>query len=88
MSARSFGYGARPHWEELLQLNRFVLISPWLLIQTYVHRTKSMGHPGGPLLLSLKPPYKALTADAINSVTKRFLSSLGIDITQWGAHST
>ena len=78
----------KPRWEELLRLNRFVLISPWHLVRTYVQRTMSMGAPGGPLILSLKPPYKALTADAINSVTKRFLSSLGIDMTHWGAHST
>ena len=30
-----------------------------------------MGSPGGQLLLSLNPPFKGLSPDAINSITKR-----------------
>ena len=47
-----------------------------------------MGSPGGPLLLSLHPPYRGLSSDAINGITKRFLAALGLDMTHWGAHST
>jgi hypothetical protein len=38
--------------------------------------------------LTLKPPFKGLSANTINSLTKRFLQEHGIPTEVWGAHST
>jgi hypothetical protein len=77
-----------PRWEELLVLDSCPMLSPWHLMRVYVQRTRAMGSPGGPLLLSLHPPYKGLSSDTINGITKRFLATLGLDMAHWGAHST
>ena len=77
-----------PRWEEILVLDSCPLLSPWHLIRAYVQRTLALGSPGGPLLLALKPPYRALSSDTINSITKWFLASPGLDMSHRGAHST
>ena len=43
-------------WEQVISLPQHESISPFHLLKKYVALTASHGHPGGPLLLSLKPP--------------------------------
>ena len=57
-------------------------------MQKYVALTADHGPPGGPLLLSLYPPYSPLTANAINSITKTLLAQHGVPMSVYGAHST
>ena len=46
------------------------------------------GESRGTFVFEFSPPYKVLSSDAINGITKRFLAALGLDMTHWGAHST
>ena len=43
---------------------------------------------GGPLLVSLKPPFKGLSPNSVASITKRIQLAHGVDTSVWGAHST
>ena len=75
-------------WEQVVSLPTYPNISPWHLLQHYVAKTCQQGPPGGPLFLSLQPPYKPLTANAINSLTRTLLASYGVPMSVYGAHST
>ena len=48
----------------------------------------SKGQSGGPLLINSKPPFEALSASTIGSVTKRLLNKFGISTAVWAPHST
>ena len=76
------------NWEQIIALPELPCLSPWHLIQHYVSVNRLHGNPGGPLLLSLSAPWKPLSANAINSLTKRLLKRYGVDTTFWKAHST
>jgi hypothetical protein len=84
-------------WEEVLVLAHKE-ISPWHLLARYVALTASQvearrregKHPGTSddhVLLSLQPPFLALSADRIGSITKGLLFKYGVEKV-WGAHST
>ena len=74
-------------WEEVISLPEQEHISPWHLLQKYVHMTHALVPPGGPLFLSLQKPFRPLTADRLGSLTKQILTSFGIP-NSWGPHST
>ena len=57
-------------------------------MQHYVALTRTHVGVGGPLLVSLKPPFKGLSPNAVASITKRILLAHGVDTSVWGAHST
>jgi hypothetical protein len=57
-------------------------------MQAYVAATHSHGVPGGFLLLSLKPPYRPISADTVGSITKKALQAWGVPSQFWGPHST
>ena len=81
--------GWRQHkWEKILSLPHLPHVSPWHLIVQYVQATSHLVPEGSPLVLALHKPYKALSSNAIASLTKRLLQKHGIDTTVWGAHST
>ena len=54
-----------PKWEKILSLPDFPQISPFHLLTAYVAQTRFQGKPGGPVLLSLNAPFKALVADSV-----------------------
>ena len=51
-------------WERLVSIPEFPRISPWHLIREYVRRTAKQGKPGGPLILTLKKPFRALSVQS------------------------
>ena len=63
-------------------------ISPWHLIKKYVELTSKHVAPGSPLLITLKKPFYALSANTVGSLTKALLAENGIPTQIWGAHST
>ena len=75
-------------WERVVSLDFSPQISPFHLIQKYVALTRGQVCPGGPLLLTLKPPFKGLSADAVGSVTRGALEFFGVPSSVWGPHST
>jgi hypothetical protein len=75
-------------WEQVISLPQHPGISPWHLLQAYVQATQGHCDPGGPFLLQLTPPYRPLTANTVNSITKKLLLNLGVPMSVWGAHST
>ena len=75
-------------WERVVCVPNCPQISPFHLIQEYVALTRKQGKPGGPVLLTLKPPFKPIKADTIGSITKNFLEKMGISSRIWGPHST
>jgi hypothetical protein len=76
-----------PKWEALMDLEDRSL-SPVFLLQRYVFLTQSQGRPGGPLFLSLTPPWKALSANSIGRITRQILQKLGVPMSVFGPHST
>ena len=77
----------REKWEEIIKLDDNVNISPWHVLQEYVHRTAPTVREGDFLLWSLDGK-RPLTPNTINSITKKFLAERGIPTTHWQAHST
>ena len=77
-----------PKWEQIISIPEAPSISPWHLIQKYVELTSVDVPPGSPLLVSLKRPFKPLSANTVGSLTKEILSKYGIPTQVWGAHST
>ena len=75
-------------WERMVSIPPYPQISPFHLLQAYVSLTRSHEKVGGPVLLSLKPPYKPISADTVGSITKNFLSHFGISSSLYGPHST
>ena len=76
-----------PRWEEIMSFSANQKISPWHLLLAYVNLTDRMASPGDPLFLNLKRPFRPLTSDRIATLTKKILTSLGLQ-GHWGAHST
>ena len=76
-----------PSWEQLIEVANTDL-SPWHLAKRYVELTAGCVAEGGPLLLSLVPPFKPLTANTIGSLTRKLLADLGVPTKIWGPHST
>ena len=74
--------------ERMLSISECPQISPFHLLQAYVDLTKDQGHVGGPVLLTLNAPFRAISADTVGSITKRFLNENGIPSNIWGPHST
>jgi hypothetical protein len=75
-------------WEKVISIPDYPEISPWHLMVKYVNLTQRQGKPGGPLILSLKSPFEALSANRLGSLTKRILEFHGIHTEVWGSHST
>jgi hypothetical protein len=75
-------------WERMVSLPETPQISPFHLLKAYVALTRHQGKLGGPVLLSLIPPFKPITADTVGSITKKVLERFGISTKIWGAHST
>ena len=80
--------GARKHsWERLLTVPCKSLC-PVHLLDPYVNLTVSKGKKGGPLFLSLFPPYGPLSANSIGRINKGILRQMGVPTGVFGAHST
>ena len=77
-----------PKWERMVALKDCPQISPFHLLQAYVAATANYVQPGGPVLISLRPPYRPLKADSVASITRRGLQKFGVDPHVWGPHST
>ena len=75
-------------WERVVAVPECPTISPFHLLQRYVAVTRRQGKPGGPVFLSLRPPFRALSADTIGAKTRKFMAQYGVDPRFWGAHST
>ena len=74
-------------WEQIIKIDSDKNISPWHVLKEYVERTASQVKAGDQLLWSLDQK-KPLTSNRINSLTKDFLSKMGIPTSHWQAHST
>jgi hypothetical protein len=77
----------RATFEQLINLPDRT-ISPKCLLLHYVSLTAGQGTPGGPVFLSLHPPFKALSANSIGRITKKLLAQLGVPVSVFGPHST
>ena len=75
-------------WEKLVSISQFPQISPWHLIRAYVQRTSKHEKPGGPLLLSLKKPFKPISSGTIATITSNVMKRFDISPKFWVAHST
>ena len=78
----------QPQWESLVTLPKTPEICPWQLLQKYVRMTHNQVPPGAPLFISLKPPFIALKANSLGSLTRRALAQLGVNTSVWKPHST
>lgn len=78
---------ALPVFEQLITVPDRNLC-PTALLLRYVQLTVKEGVPGGPIFLSLHPPFKALSANSIGRVTKNLLKQLGVPVSVFGPHST
>ena len=63
-------------------------LCPWNLLKKYVHMTTAHAPEGSFAFRALAPPYKAMCANSIGSLTRQGMSQLGIDTTVWKPHST
>ena len=77
-----------PKWERMVSIPSCPQISPFHLLKEYVALTRREGKLGGPVLLTLKPPFKPILADTVASITNFFLEKFGISSKIWGPHST
>ena len=81
----------QPQFEEVVQLPSCAHMCPWFLLRRYVFLTNHVGTLSSgltPVLWSLFPPWKPLSANTIGSLTKKCLRRLGLDMELWGPHST
>ena len=67
-----------PQWEAMVSLADNPSISPVHLMQAYVRLTSAFAPAGSLLLRQLQPPYDALQANTVGSITKKVLRDLGI----------
>ena len=63
-------------------------ISPVHLIKCHVKLTAHLVPAGSELLRQVTPPYRALVANTIGSITKKLLAKFGVSTSVWGPHST
>ena len=73
--------------EELPTTPECPALCPWSVLQHYVRLTARLVPPGSQVFISLQPPFKALSANSLGSVTKKVLQKYGIS-PEWGPHST
>ena len=74
-------------WEEIPQVPERPEICPWTVLRRYVAATALLVPKGSPLFISVVPPYKALSANTLGSLTKKILHKFGV-APEWGPHST
>ena len=77
----------RARFEALLRLPNQD-ISPLDLVSRYVSLTASQVPKGGPLFISLNPPYVKLTENSIARIIKKALEGIGMPLGAYGPHST
>ena len=65
-------------WEELPTTPECPALCPWSVLQHYVRLTAGLVPPGSQVFISLQPPFKALSANSLGSVTKKLLQKYGI----------
>ena len=78
----------RARWERVIVLENNPEMCPWKLLRAYVALTASFIPPRGFVFVTLKPPFKPLSANAIGSITREELRRLGIPVNVWKPHST
>ena len=81
----------QPQFEEVVQLPSCTHMCPLFLLRRYVFLTNNVSTLSSgltPVLWSLFPPWKPLSANTIGSLTKKCLQRLGLDAKLWGPHST
>ena len=82
----------RPTFEKLMNFSAaqpsLSLICPTAVLLQYVKLTSALAKPGSKLFLSLKNPFRPLSASTIGGITKRILQKLGVPMSIFGAHST
>ena len=77
----------RSRFERLIQLE-LPALSPLHLTHAYVRMTAAIASKGGPLFLSTRAPFKPLSANALGSLTRKILQSMGVPTEHFGPHST
>ena len=74
-------------WEQVLRLDSHPHLCPTTLLLRFVALTSNL--PGGSALFqTAQAPHKPLTANTLGSITKKLLTKLGVDMSQFGPHST
>ena len=63
-------------------------LSPLHLVQRHVQLASLQSKPGGPVFLSLNPPFQPLSANSIGRITRQLLLRLGVPMAIFGPHST
>ena len=74
-------------WEELPTAPACPELCPWTVLQKYVQLTASFVPKGSQVFISLQPPFSALSANTLGSITKKALARYNIS-PDWGPHST
>ena len=75
-------------WEALVQVDVAPHLCPWKLLQAYVALTHNCVSQGSEVFITTKPPYRALKANSIGSLTRNALQKLGVNTQLWKPHST
>jgi hypothetical protein len=78
----------KPQWEAVLTLPEHKHLCPWTLLQRYVALTSTFLLPGSSVFRSLHPPFTALKANTLGSLTKQALTKLGVNTCVWKPHAT
>ena len=79
----------KPQWEAMVQVPEIPQICPWTLLKRYVAlTTNSFVKEGDHVFVSLTPPFLPLKANAIGSITRSGLSTLGVGTSIWKPHFT
>ena len=63
-------------------------ISPQHVLMHYVALTSSVVPAGAHLICWLRPPFAALSSNTMSSITREGLRALGVDVSNYGPHST
>ena len=80
--------GPPPVGNQFCNLPGFPDICPWELLKNYVAMTSTHITVGSTVFRGLHHPFSPLTSNSIGRITKQALSSLGIPMQIWKAHST
>ena len=79
----------KPAWEQVVQLPPSCeKICPLRLLLQYVNLTRTQCAPGTLLFRMLQPPFQPVTANTLGSITKKYLQTLGFQLSGFGPHST
>ena len=79
---------SRPMWEKVPVIDSAGCLCPWRCLRDYVDITRTHAPTGGPVFISLHPPFGPLSSNTLGSLTNRLLASFGLNTTFWKAHST